>query len=477
MSYTQREKVRYVETMWAEGLTPRAAERKWGGRPARSSLRKWELAALRGELPAERPRVRGACEHVKHTAWPQATKDEAVRRVRAGEKPAHVARSMGIAGGGRTVSGWARAERAKMAPPGAEGAPKSRRAAGVPEDARRRIAELEARVAELEEQNAALREVVRDPKAGDPESLSPGQKVEFGERLRAERGWPLSRILTFFSISKSTYEYHRARMAAEGAAEPLRDEAAEDEAVRSAFEASGGTYGYRRISAETGVPQRRVRASMRRLGLAARDSRRAKGWSSYAGEVSEAPPNLLLGERGHDFSAPAPNLRWVTDITEMRAGLRKLYLSVIVDLYDGRVVAWRCSASPNAELANSTLEAAVATLAPGEAPLVHSDRGAHYRWPGWVAICESAGLTRSMSRKAHSPDNAACEALFGRMKVEAYHGVDWSQAGPEGLAEALGRYLAWYNSGRLKSFREPGRRTRTRYETIDGRRRRLGLGV
>ena len=470
MSYTQREKVRYVETMWAEGLTPTAAGRKWGGTPSRETLRKWELAALRGDLPAERPRVRGSCGHAKHRLWPAETKAEALRRLRAGEKPAHVARSMGIEGGGRVVSDWARAERLKMSPPGAAGAPREGRRPPVDEAARRRIEELEARVAELEEQNAALREVVRDPKAGDPESLSPGQKVEFGERLRRERGWPLSRILTFFSISKSTYEYHRARLA-----EPGPDEGADDAAVAAAFEASGGTYGYRRISAETGLPQRRVRASMRRQGLAARDSRRPRRWSSYAGEISDAPPNLLLGERGHDFSAPAPNVRWVTDITEMRAGLRRLYLSVVVDLFDGRVVAWRCSQSPDAALANSTLGAAVATLAPGEAPLVHSDRGAHYRWPGWVAICESAGLTRSMSRKAHSPDNAACEALFGRMKVEMYHGVDWSAAGPGGLAEAVGRYLSWYNSGRLKSFREPGRRGRTRYETIDGRRRRLGL--
>ena len=472
MSYTQREKVRFVETMWAEGLTPRAAERRWGGHPGRSSLRAWELAALRGELPAERPRVRGACEHAKHAAWPAETKAEAVRRLRAGEKPAHVARSMGIEGGGCAVSAWARAERLKMGPAGAGGAPREGRRPPVDEAARARIAELEARVAELEEQAAVLRELMRDPKAGDPASLSPRRKAELGERLRRERGWPLRRVLTFFCISKSTYLYHRARLA-----ESRPGEAADDGAVLAAFGESGGTYGYRRVSAETGLPQRRVRASMRRQGLSARDSRRAKRWSSYAGEASDAPPNLLTGERGHDFSAPAPNLRWVTDITEMRAGAGKLYLSVIVDLFDGRVVAWRRSQSPNAELANSTLEAAVATLAPGEAPLIHSDRGAHYRWPGWVAICESAGLARSMSRKAHSPDNAACEALFGRMKVEMYHGVDWSAAGPEGLAAAVDRYLAWYNSGRLKSFREPGRRTRTRYETIDGRRRRLGLRV
>lgn len=475
MSYTERERVRYVERMWAEGLTPAEAGRRWG-RPARATLRSWELAAERGELPAERPRVNGACPHEKHARWPEATKTEAVRRVLAGERPANVARSMGIPGG-RTVSGWAAAERARMSPPGAEGAPKAGKAASGKLGARERerLAELERRNAELEEQVAVLRELMRDPKAGDPASLSNRRKAELGERLRRGLGLSLRSVLLYLNISKSTYEYNRARLEGAGGAE-ARD-AADDAAVLASFEASGGTYGYRRVAADTGLPQRRVRASMRRQGLEARDSRRCKRWSSYAGEVSDAPPNLLMGGRGHDFSAPAPNARWVTDITEMRAGARKLYFSVVVDLFDGRAVAWGCSESPNAELANSTLEAAVATLAPGEAPLVHSDRGCHYRWPGWVAICERAGLTRSMSRKGHSPDNAACEAFFGRMKVEMYHGADWSLASVQDLAAALDRYARWYNSGRLKSFREPGMRTRARYETIDGRRRRLGLRV
>ena len=321
-------------------------------------------------------------------------------------------------------------------------------------------------------QGAVLRELMRDPKAGDPASLSNRLKAELGERLRRDLGISLARVLTFFSISKSTYEHNRARLADP---EPSAEDV--DRLVRESFERSGGTYGYRRTAAETGLPQRAVRGSMPRRGLVARDSRRCKRWSSYAGEVSEAPPNLLLGDHGHDFPADAPNRRWVTDIAEMRAGGEKLYLSAIVDLYDGRVVAWRHSASPNAELANSTLEAAVATLAEGEAPLIHSDRGAHYRWPGWVAICERAGLARSMSRKAHSPDNAAMEALFGRMKAEMLHGRGWEQRDRASLGEAVDRYLGWYNSGRLKSFREGGRRGRVRYETIDGRRRRLGLAA
>ena len=61
------------------------------------------------------------------------------------------------------------------------------------------------------------------------------------------------------------------------------------------------------------------------------------------------------------------------------------------------------------------------------------------------------------------------------MKVEMFHGRGWEWRDRASLGDAVDRYLSWYNSGRLKSFREEGGRTRTRYETIDGRRRRLGL--
>ena len=475
MSYTEAEKVFHVERMWAEGLSPAAYYARWGA-PSRSTLRSWELAALRGELPAERPRVKGSCHgRPRHARYPEAARREAVRRALAGEAHGAVARSLGLRSAD-TVSRWVAAERGRMSPAGAEGAPRTGRAAQVAERSGKRVEELEAELAELRERCAALWELMRDPKAGDPASLSNRRKAELGERLRRELGCPLSLVLELLNVSKSTYEYNRRRLLEGDPGAEARD-AADDEAAPASFGASGGTCGYRRVAADTGVPQRRVRASMRRQGLAARDSRRCKKWTSYRGEASAAPPNLLTGERGRDFSAPAPNVRWATDITEARAGARKPHLSVIADLLDGRAVAWACSGSPDAGLANSALEAAAATLAPGEAPVIHSDRGAHYRWPGRVETCGRAGLTRSMSGRGHSPDNAACEALFGRMKVEAYHGVDRALL-PEGeLAARLDRYARWCNSGRLKSFREPGRRTGTRYETIDGRRERLGLRV
>ena len=117
---------------------------------------------------------------------------------------------------------------------------------------------------------------------------------------------------------------------------------------------------------------------------------------------------------------------------------RKVYLSAIRDCFDSSVVAWRAGERPDAALANSTLEDACALLAPGERPVIHSDRGGHYRWPGWISICEGHGLARSMSAKGCSPDNAAMEGFFGLLKREFWHGRDWSGWTPARFIEELG---------------------------------------
>jgi putative transposase len=72
------------------------------------------------------------------------------------------------------------------------------------------------------------------------------------------------------------------------------------------------------------------------------------------------------------------------------------------------------------------LDAAIETVTEDdETPIVHSDRGGHYRWPGWLSRVAKANLIRSMSRKACSPDNPACEGFFGRLKTEMFYPGDW----------------------------------------------------
>jgi len=82
--------------------------------------------------------------------------------------------------------------------------------------------------------------------------------------------------------------------------------------------------------------------------------------------------------------------------------------------------------------------------------VVHSDQGGHYRWPGWLSRTSDANFTRSMSRKACSPDNAACEGFFGRLKNELFYPRDWKNATIEQFIEAVDSYIRWYNEKRIK---------------------------
>lgn len=134
-------------------------------------------------------------------------------------------------------------------------------------------------------------------------------------------------------------------------------------------------------------------------------------YSSYCGEIGSAPDNLLA----RDFKAAQPNQKWLTDMTEFQLPTVKVGLSPVVDCFDGKVVSRSLSTRPDAELANTMLENVIGTLNAGERPVIDSDIGGHYRWPGWLERMNAAGLIRSMSCKGCSPDNAACEGFFGRL--------------------------------------------------------------
>ena len=114
------------------------------------------------------------------------------------------------------------------------------------------------------------------------------------------------------------------------------------------------------------------------------------------------------------------------------------------------VVSWTIGASPDAELVNSMLDAAVSLLSEDEHPVIHSDRGGHYRWPGWIERMQKAELTRSMSKKGCSPDNAACEGFFGRLKNEMFYGRSWNGVSLDDFIHTLDSYLRWYNEKRIK---------------------------
>ena len=210
-------------------------------------------------------------------------------------------------------------------------------------------------------------------------------------------------------------------------------------------------YGYRRMRASLSMQCVRLsekvvqRLMKQECLIVAKPKRRRYG--SYLGEISPAPENLV----NRDFTAVAPNQKWLTDITEFQIPAGKVYLSPMIDCFDGQVISWSISTRPDAELVNTMLDVAVQTITSNsQRPVVHSDRGAHYRWPGWLSRIADAKLIRSMSRKGCSPDNAACEGFFGRLKTELFYPRNWQATSVEQFIEALDSYIRWYNEKRIK---------------------------
>lgn len=140
----------------------------------------------------------------------------------------------------------------------------------------------------------------------------------------------------------------------------------------------------------------------------------------------------------------------MTDITEFSIPAGKVYLSPLVDCYDGLITSWSISPSPNAQLVNSMLETALDSFSNDNSVVIHSDRRSHYRWPQWIEMMDKNNLIRSMSKKGCSPDNSACEGFFGRLKNEMFYNKDWTNISIDKFIEEVDIYIKWYNKKRIK---------------------------
>ncbi|RSX46467.1 integrase [Bifidobacterium castoris] len=323
------------------------------------------------------------------------------------------------------------------------------------------LAALRAERLELEIEVEAVRytrQLLGKERGADPDNPANAGKTRLVLHLAGMFAMRLRDLWGRFGLSRSTFYHNRRRFDRPGRDEWLV------EPVMDAFRQSRERYGYRRIwqmLRERGIRvcARRVMRVMSAHGITPRLKSRRR-YNSYSGEHGPAPANIVKRR----FHAKAPNRLWV--ITEFRIGECKIYLSPVIDCYDGMPVAWSIGTSPTAELADTMLEQACATLKDGERPVIHSERGCHCRWPGWIRICERHGLTRSMSARGCSPDNAAAEGFFGRLKQEFYHNQNHRDQGIDEFIDALDDYMVWYRDERIK----------TQYGTsITKRRRRLGL--
>lgn len=242
-------------------------------------------------------------------------------------------------------------------------------------------------------------------------------------------------------MSRSTFYYH---LKAQG----VTDKAAALKArIGEVYARHKGRYGYRRITAELrragqSVNHKRVQRLMQMLGL--KSVVRVKKYRSYQGEVGHVAPNLL--ERR--FDAQAPCQKWVTDVTEFKVNDQKLYLSPVMDLYNGEIVAYEMRKRPVFALVSAMLKKAFKRLAANDKPMLHSDQGWQYRQPAYVHMLAERGVIQSMSRKANCLDNAAMESFFGTLKAEFFHLQRFDSI--EQLQAGIRQFIHYYNHERIK---------------------------
>ena len=192
-----------------------------------------------------------------------------------------------------------------------------------------------------------------------------------------------------------------------------------DGAVKGFFDASGGTYGSPRIYGdlvEAGwkVSVNSVASSMARLGLVARPKRRRKSLTRPDKKARPFPDRLK-----RDFSAPAPNVKWCGDMTEIPTDEGKLYLSTCLDLFSRRLLGCCTSDHPDAVLAVATIRMAAAVRGGGVRGVIfHSDRGSTYTAKDFKKACRDLGVVQSMGRTGSCFDNAAAESFFSSLEHE-----------------------------------------------------------
>lgn len=308
------------------------------------------------------------------------------------------------------------------------------------------LAQLQDQLKDMQMEIDILKETInvlkKDPGI-DQAALKNREKAVIIDALKSK--YPLPDLLKQLELSKSSYYYQEFVMRKPDKYAALRTR------IHLLFNESKQRYGYRRIYGllkreDITVSEKVVRQIMREEGFVVICKRRRK-YNSYQGEISPSVPNKI--ER--DFHTDKPNQKWLTYITEFALSAGKIYLSALVDCFDGLLPGWTISTTPDSVLVNTMLDQAVSHLPEGAHPLIHSDRGCHYRWSGWIERMEKAGLERSMSKKGCSPDNAACEGLFGHLKNEMFYYQDWTGVKVSEFIDILNKYLLWYNTKRIKT--------------------------
>ena len=252
--------------------------------------------------------------------------------------------------------------------------------------------------------------------------------------------YSISEMCRFFEVSRSGYYGYVSRIDIPAKDLPLAEK------IRECQCECGKTYGYRRVHIwleRKGIHHNpktilRVMQKYNLLSVV-----RRKKYRNY-GEYLHRYPNLL----NRDFHTERPNQKWVTDISYIHTKQGVLYLSIIRDLFDNSIVAYKTGTEQNVNLVLSTIKSAMKKEKVTAELQLHSDQGFQYTSNAYYSLTKDYGITPSMSRRGNPYDNALAENFFSILKTECIYRIKLQTFDEARLL--IDRYIYFYNHQRIQ---------------------------
>ena len=251
----------------------------------------------------------------------------------------------------------------------------------------------------------------------------------------------LDLLLNQTNMARSSYYYHEKRIQLTDKYQSVK------ELIKQIYHHHKGRFGYRRITLKINqkgilINHKTVLKLMKILGL--KSVIRIKKYKSYKGELGKIAPNVL----NRNFKAISPNQKWATDITEFNVLGKKLYLSPIIDLFNGKIISYELSERANFDQIIAMLKKSFKRITNQTNLILHSDQGWQYQMKQYQTILKDKGIIQSMSRKGNCLDNAIIENFFGILKSELFYLKQYKSITQ--LKQEIKEYIIYYNNDRIK---------------------------
>ena len=255
--------------------------------------------------------------------------------------------------------------------------------------------------------------------------------------------YSITEMCQFFGVSRSGYYDYVKRLD-----QPAHD-AALAEIIRKQQEACDKTYGYRRMwkwlkrVRKIHRNPKTILRIMKKYELLS-EIRRQRKWRQMSTQLHKYD-NLL----NREFHADQPNHKWVTDISYIRTRQGVLYLSIIRDLFDNSIIAYKTGTTQSVNLVLDTIRLAMQKEKKvAEELQLHSDQGSQYTSQAYFDLTKGYGITPSMSRRGNCYDNAMAENFFSILKTECiyrHHPATFDEA-----RMLIDNYIYFYNNQRIQ---------------------------